>query len=149
MKLIFTIFTILFLATSAFSSGDHGEGENNPSERVGPGKAVEAFDKEEGFKLSEKATKNLGIQFSAITGSGPWKIPKESLVRIKQSIGIYRKYEGWISFVLVKVIREENASAFILSEDLETNDEVAIKGAHYLRMTDSDLNAGTVDSCAH
>lgn len=149
MKLILTILSISLISSIAFSSGDHAEGENNSSERVGPGKAVEAFDKEEGFKLSEKATKSLGIQFNALTGAGPWKIPKEALVRIKQSTGIYRKYDGWISLVLVKVIREENNFLIITSADLETNDEVAVQGSHYLRMTDTDLNAGTVDSCAH
>lgn len=149
MKSVFTIIVLIFASTFAFASGDHGEGENNPSERVGPGKAVEAFSKEDGFKLSAKATKSLGVSFAAIQGAGPWRVPKQSLVRIKQSTGVYRKYDGWISLVLVKVLKEENGNVLIQSEDLEANDEVAVQGSHYLRMTDSDLNAGTVDSCAH
>lgn len=148
MKNIFAVMTALTLSTSAFASGDHSAPEAGP-ERFGPGKAIEAFSKEDGFKLSAKATKNLGVKFESISGNGPWKIPQASLVRIKQSAGVYRKYEGWISLVLVKVLQEGNGAALIQSPDLEPGDEVAVAGSHYLRMTDSDLNAGTVDSCSH
>ncbi|RYZ93091.1 MAG: hypothetical protein EOP06_02170 [Proteobacteria bacterium] len=125
------------------------EEEKEASARFGEGKAIEAFDKEQGFKLSEKAQKNLGVEFMKVHGSGPWKIPKDALVKLKQSTGIYRLYDGFISMVLVKVSREAGADIYITSADLEDGDEVAFRGATFLRMTDADLNTGTVDSCAH
>lgn len=149
MKNTFVLLLSCFFTFSAFASGDHGEAAEGAAGRFGPGKAVEAFDKEQGFKLSEKAAKSLGIQFGPLSGAGPWQLPKGSLVQIKQSVGVYRKYDGWISLVLVKVVKEERGTVYIRSEDLEPGDEVAVGGSRYLRMTDSDLNAGTVDSCAH
>ena len=149
MKSILVLFFINLVTVTAFAGGEHSEAPSAAPERVGPGKAVEAFNKEDGFKLSEKAMKSLGVSFETIQGAGPWRVPKKSIVRIKQSTGIYRRYDGWISLVLVKIIKEENGTTLIQSEDLEANDEVAITGSQYLRMTDSDLNAGTVDSCAH
>lgn len=51
--------------------------------------------------------------------------------------------------VLVKILRREGDNLLVTSEDLELGDEVAVTGAVFLRMTDADLNSGTVDSCAH
>lgn len=148
MKIVLSILLTL-IPLASFGSDDHGGGTEDTSERFGPGKAIEAFDKEQGFKLSEKAIKNLGVKFESLKGPGPWRVPTRALVHIKQSQGIYRRFDGWISLVLVKVVRNEGASAFIRSEDLEPDDEIAAAGSQFLRMTDSDLNAGTVDSCAH
>ena len=148
MKFLIATFLLFLTPVQVFSTGEEKPSEET-STRFGPGKAVEAFDKEEGFKLSEKAMKTLGVGFSKLDGGSPWRIPKEALVRIKQSDAVYRRYEGWISLVLVKVVGQSADSIIIASEDLETGDEVGTKGAQYLRMTDADLNSGTVDSCSH
>ncbi len=113
------------------------------------GGAVTAFNEEDGFKLSDKAIKNLGVSFSLIKGSGPWTIPKSSLIRIKHSTGVYRKWDNWITMVLVTVLSQTKDTVTIKSIDLESGDEVAITGVTFLRMTDADLNSDTVDSCAH
>lgn len=159
-----TILTILLVLTSfvwpvsANEESKHKNVESKSKEpkktevdssRFGPDKAVQAFDKEEGFKLSLKAIKTLGINFKAIEGSGPWRVSKGAIVHLKQSSGIYRRYDGWISMVLVKIVGKDNDSVLIQSADLESSDEVAITGVQFLRMTDADLNAGTVDTCAH
>lgn len=119
------------------------------SNRFGPGKAVEAFDKEEGFKISDKAAKSLGVKFTPIANKGPWRLPIASIVHMKQSVAVYRRFGGWISMVLVKINSRENGFVEIQSADLEPGDEVAVSGVSFLRMTDADLNSGTVDSCAH
>lgn len=142
-----SLITLLFLTAAqvTFASGE-APADNS---RFGAGKAIEAFDKEQGFKMSEKALKSLGVQFSPLHGSGPWLVPQTAIVHMKQSAGIYRRFEGWISLVLVKTEKNQNGIVSIRSEDLEAEDEVAISGSAFLRMTDADLNAGTVDSCAH
>jgi len=124
-------------------------GEEEAASRFGPGKAIEAFSEEDGFKMSAKAISTLGVRFDSIRGSGPWRVSKSSLIHIKQSTGVYRRYEGWISMVLVKVVSQTGDTALITSQDLEPEDEIAAQGVQFLRMTDADLNAGTVDNCAH
>lgn len=143
MKIVFLVlFTCLW---SGLSTAE----EKDAAGRFGPGKAVEAFSKEDGFKISDKAAISLNVVFNPIEGKGPWRLSPKSIVHLKQSSGVYRRYDGWISLVLVKVLGRDNGTVLVSSQDLEPGDDVAVEGVTFLRMTDSDLNSGTVDSCAH
>jgi len=101
------------------------------------------------FRVSESAKKRMGIFFMPIKGTGPWIIPASALVKIKFTSGVYRQFEGDISYVLVKVIENQGTRLLIDSQDLEDGDDVAFAGTHFLRLTEADLKSGTVDSCAH
>lgn len=113
------------------------------------GGAVTAFSEEDGFKLSKKATKNLDVKFVDLPKGSSWDIPKSAIVRIKNSTGVYRKYDGWITLVLVDILKKNKKSITIKSVDLQEGDGVATSGVKFLRMTDADLNSDTVDACAH
>lgn len=145
----FLILMLIVVSSYSAVSFASENGESESSQRFGPGKAIEAFDKEQGFKLSDRSASAMGVSFRRLDQAGPWLIPRESVIQLKQSAGIYRKYDGWISMVLVKILRREGDNLLVTSEDLELGDEVAVTGAVFLRMTDADLNSGTVDSCAH
>lgn len=142
---IITIISLTFFQVG-FASGEKDTGT---TVEIKKGGAVTAFSKEDGFKLSEKAVKNLGVRFNTLSGSGSWMIPKSALVRIKHSTGVYRKWDGWITMVLVKVLNQTNETVTIKSVDLQDQDKVAITGVPFLRMTEADLNSDTVDSCTH
>ncbi len=101
------------------------------------------------FKLSEKSLNSMGIKFKKIDNAGPWTMPKEALVKIKFTKGVYRKYEGSITYIIVNVLKEDSHTVTFKSGDLESGDEVAVIGTNFLRLTESDLNSETVDSCAH
>lgn len=101
------------------------------------------------FKLTEESQSFLGIKFLKLDSSSNWEIPASALVQIKFTRGVYRRYDGDITFVMVKARPSKNGYFFITSEDLEAGDEVAVEGVKYLRMTEADLKSGTVDSCAH
>lgn len=115
------------------------------------GHAVPAGTKGENgnFKVSQKSLNHLGVKFSQLTGAGPWIIPRSALVRIKLTEGVYRRYDGELTYVIVKVLTSKGEEVTIQSDDLESGDEVAISGAKYLRMAETDLNSETVDNCAH
>ena len=146
MKFINLILVVMLVTQCAFASG---EKKAETTVEIKKGGAVTAFTKEDGFKLSDKAVKNLGVTFKTLNGSGPWMIPKSSLVRIKHSTGVYRKWDGWITMVLVKVLNQTKETVTIKSVDLQDQDNVAITGVPFLRMTEADLNSDTVDACAH
>lgn len=147
MKTHFYLLVLLTLSATTWADGDHAapKGVSRFSEKS----AVTAFDPEEGFKMSDAALQNLGVRFAKIEGQAPWSVSKDALVRIKHTSGVYRRVESWISFVLVEVTAKKDGSVMIRSEDLQAGDEVAVEGASFLRMTEADLNADTVDSCAH
>ena len=147
MKFITILIMIsIGLVQTTLASGDK---ESETTVEIKKGGAVTAFSKEDGFKLSNKAVKNLGVTFTTLSGSGPWMIPKSALVRIKHSTGVYRKWDGWITMVLVKVLKQTKETVTIKSVDLQDQDKIAITGVPFLRMTEADLNSDTVDSCAH
>lgn len=141
--MIITIFLVLCNLSVASSS------ETEVKVQLKKGGAVSDFLKEEGFKLSEKAIKNLGVSFTSIGKGQVWNIPSSALVRIKNSVGVYRRYNDWITMVFVDVISKNRNRAQIQSVDLQYGDEVAVSGVTFLRMTDADLNSDTVDACSH
>lgn len=101
------------------------------------------------FKVSEKSLVHLGVRFSQLSGDGPWSVPKAALVTIKLTQGVYRRLEGEITYVIVKIADRKDDQVIIKSQDLEARDEIAITGVKYLRMAETDLNSETVDNCAH
>ncbi|MBL7715856.1 MAG: hypothetical protein JNL01_10365 [Bdellovibrionales bacterium] len=111
--------------------------------------AVKKFSSEDGFQLKDEAIQSMGIKFSPIQGNSPWKIPESALVRVKYSTGVYRKYQEWISFVLVDVVSKNGGQAVVKSQDLESGDQIAVIGGSELRLTESDLTSDTVDTCSH
>ncbi len=128
MKFILTVLISLFL-NPAFGAGTKNEDGS--------------------FKLSEKSLKTMEIKFQKLNGKGPWLLPLNALVKIKFTQGVYRKIQEDITYVLVNALKTDGKSVLVSSEDLESDDEVAIEGVHFLRLTEADLNSDTVDNCAH
>ena len=58
MKFVKLILIVMLVAQGAFASG---EKEAETTVEIKKGGAVTAFSKEDGFKLSDKAVKNLGV----------------------------------------------------------------------------------------
>lgn len=145
MKFIM-ILTLVCLIQTTFASGEFDTGT---TVEIKEGGAITAFSKDDGFKLSDKAVKNLEVVFTTVNGKGPWVIPKSAIVKIKHSTGVYRKWEGWITMVLVKILSQTKETVTIKSVDLQDQDMVAITGVPFLRMTEADLNSDTVDACSH
>ena len=76
-------------------------------------------------------------------------MPKSALVKIKFTDGVYRRFKGDITYVIVKVLKTDKNSVTLEAEDLEAGDEVATSGVSFLRLTEADLNSETIDNCAH
>lgn len=135
-----SIWFLLAATVSGFTGSLYG-GQQSP--------AVSEFNKEEGFKMTPSSLSSMGISFSTLSSGNAWSVPKEAIVRVKHSTGVYRRYGGWISLVLVKTGGTERDTVRITSEDLQAGDEIAVHGTQFLRMTELDLNADTVDTCSH
>ena len=141
------LYTVL---TAILTSGSFAHAAQEATNTQGQGLAVAEFNKEEGFKISDSGLTTMGIEFTAIpAGKSSFLVPQDAIVRVKHSTGVYRRFEGWISLVLVKIVGRENGSYRITSEDLEAGDEIATRGTQFLRMTELDLNSDTVDTCSH
>ncbi|MBD66240.1 MAG: hypothetical protein CME62_13600 [Halobacteriovoraceae bacterium] len=141
-------FLVIFLFTTlCLASGDHSAGDKKVE--LKPWSAVTDHSELDGFKLTEKAQKNLGVEFMNLKGNGPWTVPHSAILKIKHSYAVFRKWDGWITIILVKVLSQNKEGYTISSVDLQDNDLVAIAGVPFLRMTEADLNSDTVDACSH
>lgn len=140
MKNIATYFCLLMLLISPVKAdGDH----DAPANKNGAAKAYEEGE----FSITEKAEKRLGVKWLNIQGKGPWKVPSETIMRLKFTKAAYRKFEGRITMIVLETVKQEGDFVWINSPDLEPGDEIAIKGVKYLRLTELDLFQGAVDSC--
>lgn len=148
MKIYLTILLTCIVTIFSNANASEEKAETKPS-RTGGHFAVTEFNKEDGFKLSEQALKTLDIKFQALKGEKIWTVPSTAIVHLKHTSGVYRRYDGWISYVLVSVTKRNENDVQITSSDLESGDEIATTGTHFLRMTEVDLNTDTVDGCAH
>lgn len=138
--------TLLFLISLfwVFVANSHEEPEGAPN--VGAAKGVTEFNKQLGFKISDKAEKRLGIKFRKLQYGGPWSIEPESIVHLRNETGVYRRSNGWISYVVVKTDPKQKSMRSITSKHLHAGDEVAVHGAVFLRMIDSDLSTESAES---
>jgi hypothetical protein len=137
---VYVLFLAFFVVTQALAHEEAGE-----SNQAGPGKAVEAFDEHDGFKLSAKAIAAFDIKFAELKGPAPWRVPKSAIVFQKQTSGVYRKDGRWIQITPITIVEREKDFFLIRSEKLKTGTEIATSGTSFLRMTDADLNAGEAD----
>lgn len=142
MKISFVIIIMIsIVSTMAFADGDHAA----PATLDGAAKLLEDGD----FTISPVAEKRMGLQWETLSGAGPWKVPKQSIALIKFTKGVYRKFEGKITMVVLDKIKEEGSNVVISSPDLQEGDQVATTGVKYLRLTEVDISSGTVDNCSH
>lgn len=136
---------LVLLACFFYGASTVAHEEAGESNQAGPGKAVEAFDEHDGFKLSAKAIASFDIKFADLKGSAPWRVPKSAIVFLKQTSGVYRTADGWIQMTPVTIVSKEKDFYLIHAKALEPGAQIATSGTAFLRMTDADLNAGEVD----
>lgn len=142
MKKLIILVSLIFLNSWANETGDKNV-------ELKPWSAVSQYNELDGFKITARAEKNLGVTFLKLEKEKSWEIPKSALLTIKHSNAVFRKWNGWITMVLVKVGEKKGKTVKIKSVDLQAGDEIAITGVPFLRMTEADLNSDTVDACAH
>ena len=99
-------------------------------------KTVLATSDENGFRLSEKAQKTLGLGFLRLEGAAPWKIPSGSLVVFQDRIGVYRLRDGSFKLVEVEVTDRSASGITVRCPDLKSSDQIVVEGAAHLRVAD-------------
>jgi hypothetical protein len=140
MKTLLLI-SLLLNVSVVLADGDHAA----PPTSDGAAKLLEDGD----FSLSPAAEKRLGIEWLTLQEEKQWKVPLESIVKIKFTKAVYRKFEGRITLVILESIKAEGKHATISSADLQAGDEIAVKGTKFLRLAEVDISSGSVDSCSH
>lgn len=142
MKNLFFAFVFL-LSLSAFAE----EADEGKKGRVGPGKAVVEASEKDGLKLSEKALKNLELDFMAVLGGTNISVPASALVHFQDFSAIYRLRNGWFKMVEIEpTIRGQMAQ--FNSKDISSGDQIVISNPGFIRVIELDVFGPEADACA-
>lgn len=116
------------------SGHDHGHGGGKA---IGENKAITKVDEKKGFMLSNKAIQNLKLQLLNIH-SDEVTLDESQIVKVKDSIGVYRFRGGFFKFVKCSKIRRDKVNKKITLKltDYNFGDQVVTNGISLLRVTD-------------
>ena len=114
---------------------------------MGPGKAVVEASEKEGLRLSEKAVKNLDLDFIVSSKSATITIPVSSLIRFQDFSAIYRERAGWFKMVEIEPVVHGTTAQFT-SKDILPGDRIVTKNAVFMRVIYLDVFGPEADACA-
>lgn len=137
------LITCLLFSIKSFTE----EAEEGKKGRVGPGKAVIESSEKEGLKLSQKAAKNLELEFMTANQS-TLRVPISSLVRFQDFSAIYRERAGWFKMVEIEPVAIGMSAIQFVSKDILPGDRIVTKNAGLLRVIDLDVFGPEADACA-
>ncbi|MGE3681030.1 MAG: hypothetical protein AB7G93_04830 [Bdellovibrionales bacterium] len=142
MRNLFIIFVLIF-AFKAFGEGV----EEGKKGRVGPGKAVIEASEKEGLRISEKALKNLDLEFVTASNGAALTVPMTALVHFQDFSAIYRERGGWFKMIEIEpVIR--GSTALFTSKDISPGDRIVTRNSGFIRVIDLDVFGPEADACA-
>jgi len=119
----------------ADEDGDnHGEEEGNP--QVGADKGILEANKEKGFKLSPEAEKNFSINKMKVAKAHNIEIPKSAQVTSGLEINLYRVRDGYYRRIDFTVVSSNSTTMIVNSKELSPNDEIALTGLGFLRISE-------------
>lgn len=128
---------------------DSGEEAAEGSDKIGPGKGIEAYDEHEGMKFSPQATRSFGISLVKLAGNSPWRIPFEALVMSGEEVNLFRLRKGFFKRIDFKEIKKEAGFITVNSSDLVAGDEIAIKGLGFIRIAEIAATGGAPEGHSH
>lgn len=127
---------------------DHDEaGEENP--QVGADKGIVEANKEKGFKLSPEAEKNFSIKKFKVVKPQNIEIPKAALVTSGVEINLYRLRDGFYKRIDFTTVTTKVNTLIINSKDLAQNDDIALSGLGFLRISEISAFEGAPEGHSH
>lgn len=109
--------------------------------RAGPTLAVLEANLKDGFRLSDKAKKVIGLVAKPL-GSKPHMIPPSALVNYGDRVGVYRLRNGWFKLIEIQNSDAPQASVATSSTELNDDDQIAVEGVALLRVSEMDAFGG-------
>lgn len=127
----------------------HGEEAAEGSDKIGPGKGIEAYDEHEGIKLSPQANRSFGISLTKLTGNSPWRVPLEALVMSGEEVNLFRMRKGFLKRIDFKELKKETGFITVSSSELAPGDEIATSGLGFIRIAEIAATGGAPEGHSH
>lgn len=141
MRILLVIFALVFTFKAFAEEADEGK-----KGRVGPGKAVIEATEKDGLKLSEKALKNLDLEYIT-TNVSALAVPVAALVHFQDFSAIYRVRGGWFKMVEIEPVIH-GSTAHFSSKDILPGDRIVTRNSGFIRVIDLDVFGPEADACA-
>lgn len=109
--------------------------------RAGSTLAVLEANLKDGFKLSDKAKKVIGLVTKPL-GAKPHLIPPSALVNYGDHVGVYRLRNGWLKLIELQNNEVGKGAMLTSSAELKDDDEIATEGVALLRVSEMDAFGG-------
>ncbi len=143
LTLVFVVLPLsrfsLSLAADVKSAEPRVQKEDPPIKK----KAVPETSKTDGFRLSEKATRTIGLTAKPIATAPEFTMPERALVRSLDILAIYRIRNGWYKLVPVEIVRRKESELTVRSHEIKAGtDYVVISGIELLRATEMEAFGG-------
>lgn len=142
MKNLLVIFALIFTVKAFAEDADEGK-----KGRVGPGKAVIEATEKDGLKLSEKALKNLDLEYITTSNVSTLAVPVAALVHFQDFSSVYRVRSGWFKMVEIEPVIQ-GSTAHFSSKDILPGDRIVTKNSGFIRVIDLDVFGPEADACA-
>lgn len=137
----------------AHSEGEsEGHGDHHDEEaggNVGPDKGIISYSKKEGFQLSPEAMKSFDVKFERIAVSGQFSGVLSALVTSGENRSVFRFRGGSFKRVEVQVKSKSATDMRVTTSELKEGDQVAVKGAAFLRIAEIDAEGGVGSGHSH
>lgn len=127
--------------------GHDESAEENP--QVGEGKGITAATPEQGFKLSEQATKNFEIETVKVESNQSIIIPKMAIVTAGDEVNIFRLRDGFYKRIDFDTIKKDSKQVTIKSKDLKVSDQIVVHGNGFLRIAEIAAFGGAPEGHSH
>ncbi len=142
MRNLLVIFVLVFTFKTFAEEAEEGK-----KGRVGPGKAVIEANEKDGLKLSEKALKNLDLEFITAANGATLAVPASSVVHFQDFSAIYRERSGWFKMVEIEPVMRGTSVQFT-SKDISPGDRIVTRNPGFIRVIDLDVFGPEADACA-
>lgn len=128
---------------------DHGDEHKGEHKEAGHGdEHGEHEENTEGFKLSEKATKNFELSYMDYKAPSV-TVPAAAVFRGLSEVNLYRMRNSLYKRIDFKILEKNKDSFKVTSTDLEAGDKIVIKGIGFLRIAEIAASGGISDSHSH
>ncbi len=121
---------------------EHGNGHAHDHEE-------DEADESQGFKLSQEAFKNFGIQLRKAGPGVPMTLPKKSIFFGLQEKNLYRYRGGFFKRIDFKTLTKTKTEMTVSSDDLQSGDQIATEGLGFLRIAELAAFGGVAEGHSH
>ncbi len=128
---------------------EHKDKHEEENTKIGPGKGITAFSKDDGFKISNEAEVTFELKYTSYANKGPIEVPKSAVFFGLEEQNLYRQRNGFFKRIDFKEVNKSGNNIKVVSDDLKPGDRIVITGIGFLRIVEISASGGLGEGHHH